>query len=740
MSDLSDWVWFYHSQGFSIIPLPEKSKKPIIKWDKYKTTPATDEEIKEWLDKGLFQNIGIICGAVSNNLVVIDIDEKEIVEKLGIDFSKMKWQWVVATGKGYHIYCRSSDDPGSTVRRPNGVALEYISNLAYVVAPPSIHPNGGQYRFLYYKTPTELPDLASDNVKQKFDEMVNKLCDKKPKKQPIGLKGAVEGERNTTAFKLACNCIKVKEMSEEETIKYILEWNKKNKPPTDEKELIEVVKSAGKRNRLVGDFNEKTFDLASEFETNNNPELKKRLLLEAGALYKKNGDLKVNIAQLAKILLELDGEHYRVAGDNQEIFRYNGSFFESAGVAGFIKSRTEFYLDRLTRLQHKVEVLDFIKHKELFDRESFEQPVNLLNFKNGVFDITTGELLEHSPDIPFLFELPVIYDPEAKCPVWEKFLQDVVYPEDLDFLQEICGYLLLRDYVFAILVILLGHGRNGKTTLINVLSSILGSENVTHLPLQTLAVDRFSKAKLYKKHANLCSEIGSKEIRDTGGIKDLTGRDRITVRNIHQDFFSFINYAKLMFSCNLLPEIKDDTPAMKARLVLIEFPNTFERGTPEFDPNIGNKLLGESSGILNWMIVGLKRLLQNKNLSEHRGFDDIQAYQEKIPVKMFVDEFVEYNPLLETQKETVYKKYQEFCKRENFPIMNDVWFSRQFKQHGPLRMIEGRPKKDGRKRTWRGIKIKDEEAEPITPDETTTTQLDEVFNEDEDAEGIDDEQ
>jgi hypothetical protein len=71
---IEQWVWFYYDTcGFSIIPLRQKDKRPALKtWDKYQDKRATREEIQQWLNEGLFQNIAIICGHVSNDLVVID--------------------------------------------------------------------------------------------------------------------------------------------------------------------------------------------------------------------------------------------------------------------------------------------------------------------------------------------------------------------------------------------------------------------------------------------------------------------------------------------------------------------------------------------------------------------------------------------------------------------------------------------------------------------------------------------
>lgn len=440
-------------------------------------------------------------------------------------------------------------------------------------------------------------------------------------------------------------------------------------------------------------------------------QLKPELLKQYGATYEdENGKTRVNCPRLAKLLMEADNEHYLVMRDNQEIIQYNGSYYEGKAVY-HIESRINHYCDNLTTNRIKSETLGFIKSNGYVDRDALEQSLNLLNFKNGIIDISTGELIPHDPKYTFQFEIPVDYVPGADCPAWKKFIEDVLYQQDIPFIQEVCGYLLHRRYTWALLVILLGHGRNGKTTFLNVLSELLGEKNTEHIPLQTIAHERFAKAKLYQKHANLCSEIGAHEIKDTGTLKQVTGEDMIFARELYQSGFSFRNYAKLIFSCNLLPEIGDKTLAMNERLAVVEFPNTFERGSPECDPNIFDKLITpqELSGILNWMIDGLRRLLENKKFSPYRNFENVAEYLKvsQDPVKMFVDRYIVFDSESQIQKETVYKKYLDFVKENNYPMLVSSWFSKKLKMFAPLSMGEGQPRAGGHKETWTGIKFND---------------------------------
>lgn len=440
--------------------------------------------------------------------------------------------------------------------------------------------------------------------------------------------------------------------------------------------------------------------------------LKEELLKSYKAIYEDDkGKKRVNCPQLAKLLMESDDENYIVTRDNQEILMYNGSFYET-NAEYHIESRINYYCDSLTTNRIKSETIGFIKSNGYVVREKLEQPLNLLNFKNGILDIFKNKLIPHDKKYTFQFEIPVEYNPNVECGLWKNFIEDTIYQEDILFLQEMCGYFFHRRYTWALLVILLGHGRNGKTTFLNILSTLLGEKNTEHIPLQTIAHERFAKAKLYQKHANLCSEIGAKEIKDTGTLKQLTGEDMIFARELYQNGFTFKNFAKLIFSCNLLPEIGDKTLAMNERLAVIEFPNTFERGSPECDPDIYDKLTTkqELSGIVNWMVEGLKRLLENKKFSPYRNFENVSDYMKinQDPIKIFADTFIVFDSECQIQKEVVYKKYLEFVKTHNYPTLVSSWFSKKFKMFAPHGMGEGQPRKGGHKATWTGIKFNDD--------------------------------
>ncbi len=157
-NDVLEAALAYKKLGFSIIPLKEKGKTPLIKsWRPFQKKPASEEQIHKWWNAHPRANIGIICGKVSG-LVVLDADSKKarsFIKKNGF-----KRTPVSATAKGRHIYFKH---PGERVRNKVGseLGLDIRADGGYVVAPPSIHPNGKEYKWLLSPWNQCLADLPS---------------------------------------------------------------------------------------------------------------------------------------------------------------------------------------------------------------------------------------------------------------------------------------------------------------------------------------------------------------------------------------------------------------------------------------------------------------------------------------------------------------------------------------------------------------------------------------------------
>ena len=190
-------------------------------------------------------------------------------------------------------------------------------------------------------------------------------------------------------------------------------------------------------------------------------------------------------------------------------------------------------------------------------------------------------LTEHSPDILSMNMLNLKYDPDATCPKIEKFLQDITKynPKAYTNIKKMFGYCLYQSCKYQRAFMLYGLGDNGKSVLLDLLSIFLGTDNTCHIALHELCDDKNSKfvvGELNGKLANIYPDIPLKTLHDVSIFKATVAGDRIKGEFKFMKPFYFSSYAVHVYSCNRIPESKDDTYAYFKRWVLIPFYATFQ--------------------------------------------------------------------------------------------------------------------------------------------------------------------
>ncbi|MDO4549110.1 MAG: phage/plasmid primase, P4 family [Clostridia bacterium] len=226
-----------------------------------------------------------------------------------------------------------------------------------------------------------------------------------------------------------------------------------------------------------------------------------------------------------------------------------------------------------------------------------------LNLKNGLLDLKTMTLKPHTPEYLSTVQLAANYNPTAKCPAFLNFLRDSLPDADIMALQETAGYLLIPSNAAQVAVVIVGAANAGKSVLLYVLQNVLlGSTNVSNIPWQGLS-ERFNKAELFGKLANIFADLPTRAIEDTGLFKAMTGEDMIVAERKNKDPFTFRPHARMVFSCNEIPRnISDRSDGFYRRLLIYRF----ARAVPaeKRDPGLRNKLEAEADGILLWALEG----------------------------------------------------------------------------------------------------------------------------------------
>ena len=386
--------------------------------------------------------------------------------------------------------------------------------------------------------------------------------------------------------------------------------------------------------------------------------------------------------QTAKRLLRVD--HYATLAGSEEILYYNEGIYIPAKE--YIKTRIQLDEEPETSNKYFIsEVLGHIERQGYYAPEEFDADPTVLNVKNGLVSTDTFTFSEHTPTYLSRVILPIAYDSNADCPKIKKFLSEVIYEEDINTIQEYVGNCLWRGYQTQKALLLIGEGHNGKSTFISLIKALLGVQNVSTRSLQSLETNRFSAADLYGKMANLFPDLSAQALTSTTAFKMLTGGDPLTAEFKFRNGFSYVNYAKLIFSCNRIPEsTNDDSTAFFRRWIIISFPNNF---TGDKDnSNLLSELTTpeEMSGFLNWALEGLKRLkTQRWKFTNAKSTEQIREeyIRKSSPTQSFLLDCIEQKSDGIISKQILYENFATYCRNGKLPTVSRDTFFKNLPKH-----------------------------------------------------------
>lgn len=311
-------------------------------------------------------------------------------------------------------------------------------------------------------------------------------------------------------------------------------------------------------------------------------------------------------------------------------------------------------------------------------------PSSWINFKNGMLDVKTGEMHKHEPKYLSINQIPHDYIPDLNIEesAFNRFIRSrIVDTEDRQMLYEYMGYCMTKDITFQKFMILHGLGESGKSTIINFLISIVGSENMCSIPLQQLN-DRFTTASLLFKVLNTCGDLSSTALTDTSAIKQLTGDDPIKGEYKGGSIFFFKNHAKMIFSCNELPKVLDEkSNGFYRRIMLVKFA---EAG--EYIAGLREKLTDESEieRVISWCVSAFKNALNRGSLFESRGsFSGVSTMRyESDTVEAFLKEKTITKIEARVTRSDLHSYYVSYCNEEGRTPLGKQGFNKSLRVKG----------------------------------------------------------
>jgi P4 family phage/plasmid primase-like protien len=335
----------------------------------------------------------------------------------------------------------------------------------------------------------------------------------------------------------------------------------------------------------------------------------------------------------------------------------------------------------------RIEFMNWVKSDNVVDGTWFgERSKRKINFQNGIYDLDKKEFGPHNKDCGFTYVLPYEYEANANCPTFENFLIEVL-DNDLELatiVLEFIGYAVSGDdYWIHKCLMLLGAGRNGKSTLLKVMMALVGKDAFSAVGMKELNNPNYL-SQLDNKLFNISEETPQYSLMDSSTFKNLIGGGILEVRRLYENPYKMANRAKLIFATNDMPETREVTSAILNRLIIIPFDKTFIPGTPGFDPHLDKKLLAELPGIFNLVMQSYANLVEREHFIESQKVNDaITLFRENNePLIDFVKEcLVIYSKNSEEgiSKKELYDLYREWTESSGVKALHKPRFVSKLK-------------------------------------------------------------
>jgi len=684
-------------EGFRFCLIPKQSKAPFEqKWQTENNYSFDDDVLIKHLDNG--NNYGVIGGY--NKLIILDFDDKEIEKKI---IPLLPETLTIETGSGgTHLYFLIDDSPSLKILNENKDTLIDVQGRGkQVVGAGSKHPNGNDYKVVkdiplskillknlkiilssYLKEKDKFKEeYDSDNMVQMIKDRLpidsvlsnyNYDLSRNPTKCQLGhtsKSGTCFSYTNGENVWYCHHCgeggdifslVKAHESCDFPTAKEIL-----RKMAGIEK-LTNTSKSCS--TLTISELREQIFEIIYDDKIKNKDD--------------KISEKIVNFISANKKIKTIRSD------EKAEVWIYDNGIYISEGrtyIKEFVRKILGYTYkqSKINNIITKIEADTYISSDEFF----IEEDVNLIAIENGILNLKTKELMKYSSKYKFFNKIPVKYNPAKNCNNFINFLKGILRDSsDIETLQEMFGFLLYRTYEVEKAIMFNGGGRNGKSKTIEIMKKFIGVKNCANVPIQSLEKDQFAMGELFNKLANLSADISKTALEETGRFKSLIGRDLISAPRKFLSMVHFQNYAKMIFSANTLPVTHDLTEAFWNRWVIIDFPFTF-LSKKEYDlqsdkenlkianPNIVKDIISESemSGILNWALEGLDRLLATGDFSSNRSNNEVKNIwlRRSSSIHAFIMDCVKRKSDSKVPKQEFIEAYLDYCSKHKISSVTE---------------------------------------------------------------------
>lgn len=320
------------------------------------------------------------------------------------------------------------------------------------------------------------------------------------------------------------------------------------------------------------------------------------------------------------------------------------------------------------KTRHEREAIEAIK-RECFTLTEMDNIPNCINLKNGMYMIDTGILEPHHPNFLSTVQIPVYYDEQATCPNFIKFLNEITHGDAayIVVLQQMIGYLLSSETKCETAFFLYGDGSNGKTVLSEIISALVGDENVSNIPLSQFDKD-FGLEGIIGKKVNIAPENELKNSPfNTQSFKAIVSGDGMTINMKYlSPLTNYKSKCRLLFLLNHLPNTSDESNGYYRRISIFPFKRTFSE--TEQNRDLKEELKKELPGIFNWAMEGFKQLKEQQfTFSKAQVIEDelVKYRLSQQPVYSFFDSVIELDADSTIKRSELFEYYTMWCNEKN---------------------------------------------------------------------------